>query len=83
MITSTCNDIQRNVALAVVVLSACTCYYNYLDNSNCRGVRYGGPEVHTYSIFHLRFILRFIDFAVQLCFCNSLLQFAFAIHFCS
>ncbi len=52
-----------------------------------------GPEVHTYSIFHLQFILQFncpsavqlyasvVHFAVR--FCSSLLQFTFAVLFCS
>ncbi len=34
---------------------------------------YGGPEVHTYSIFHLRFILQF----------NYASAVHFAVHFCS
>ncbi len=47
-------------------------------------------QVHTYSIFHLRFISQFnyasaVHFAVHFCssLCSSLLQFTFAVHFCS
>ena len=48
---------------------------------------YGGPEVHTYSIFHLRFISQFnyasaVHFAVHFA-VRSLLQFTFAVLFCS
>ena len=48
---------------------------------------YGGPEVHTYSIFHLWYIYYYasaVHFAVHFAvrFCSSLLQFSFAVQLC-
>ncbi len=84
MITSTCNDIQRNVALAVVVLSACTCYYNYLDNSNCReldtvALRYTPTPFFICGSFCDSLILQFNCASVWSLICVKILRAVYSI----
>ena len=70
-----------------MVLSACTCYYNYLDNSNCReldtvALRYTPTPFFICGSFCGSLILQF-NCASAIRFCSSLLQFTFAVDFCS